>query len=139
MSPAGNQMPEPQGQRPPAILLVEDDVLLRLSVCDHLRDAGFTVHEAASGDEAKAVLGAGVEVDLVFSDVQMPGETDGVALAAWTRSNFPNILIVLTSGAAVGLEQSASGKTEGVVPKPYDHEALIGRLQALLAARAQPA
>lgn len=139
MSPAGNQMPEPHGQRPPAILLVEDDVLLRLSVCDHLRDAGFTVHEAASGDEAKAVLSAGVEIDLVFSDVQMPGVTDGVALAAWTRANFPTILIVLTSGAAIGLEQAASGKAEGVVSKPYDHEALIGRFQALLAARAQPA
>jgi CheY-like chemotaxis protein len=138
MSPAGNQMPEPQSQRPPTILLVEDDVLLRLSVCDHLREAGFTVHEAASGDEAKAILNAGVVIDLVFSDVQMPGQTDGVALAAWTRSNFPDVLIALTSGAPAGLEQAARGKTEAIIPKPYDHDALVGRFQALLAARPAP-
>jgi CheY-like chemotaxis protein len=131
-------MPEPQGQRPPAILLVEDDVLLRLSVCDHLRDAGFTVHEAASGDEAKAVLSAGVDVDLVFSDVQMPGETDGVALAAWTRVHFPSVPIVLTSGAPAGLEQAAGGNAEGVIAKPYDHDVLIARFQALLATRRRP-
>lgn len=136
MSPAGNEMPEPQGQRPPAILLVEDDVLLRLSVSDHLRDAGFTVHEAASGDEAKSVLSAGIDVDLIFSDVNMPGDTDGVALADWARTNFPELVIVLTSGAPAGLEQAMGGKAEAVVPKPYDHDAIVARFQALLAARA---
>ena len=56
MSPAGNQMPEPEGERQPAILVVEDDVLLRLATADHFRDSGFHVVEAASGDEARAVL-----------------------------------------------------------------------------------
>lgn len=139
MSPAGSQMPEPEGAQQPAILVVEDDVLLRLATADHFRDGGFHVVEAASGDEARAVLEAGVHVDLIFSDVNMPGELDGVALAQWSANNHPDVLVVLTSGVQHALDtaQAACPRVKAFVLKPYDIDAVVKRLSALVAARAK--
>lgn len=69
----------------PTVLVVEDDVLIRLSVADALRSAGLDVIEAATGDEALTVLASSATVDLVFTDIQMPGSTDGLELAQIAR------------------------------------------------------
>src|SRR3546814_931318 len=87
--------PEPENA---TVLVVEDEVLIRLMVSDELRDAGFRVVEAANADDAMAYLQAGEPADLVFSDVRMPGSMDGIALAEKLRSDFPHVRIVLTSG-----------------------------------------
>jgi CheY-like chemotaxis protein len=119
---------------PHTILVVEDEVLIRLSLSDYLRECGFTVLEAASGDEAIEVLrGRGDDVDLVFSDVQMPGETDGFTLARWVRSNHPEIPVILTSGVAHAVEKAADLCLEGpIVKKPYDHAALLSQILRLV-------
>jgi CheY-like chemotaxis protein len=78
-------------------LVVEDEVLIRLHVAEELRDAGYTVIEAASGDEAIAVLSSVDDIGLVLTDIRMPGDVDGLALATWTRGKFPSIKIVLIS------------------------------------------
>lgn len=139
MSPAGNQMPEPEGERQSAILVVEDDVLLRLATADHFRDSGFHVVEAASGDEARAVLEAGVPVDLIFSDINMPGDLDGSGLARWAANNHSDVLVVLASGVQQALDaaQAAAPRVKAFVLKPYDIDAVIGQLAALVAARAK--
>jgi DNA-binding NtrC family response regulator len=139
MSPAGNQMPEPEGEKPPAILIVEDDVLLRFSTADQLREAGLHVVEAANGDEAKAVLEAGVGVDLIFSDINFEGEVDGVGLAQWSANHYPDVPVVLTSGMqhALNTAQAACPFVKGFVLKPYDFAALLKRFTALLALRAK--
>jgi CheY-like chemotaxis protein len=64
------------------ILVVEDEVLIRLPLAEYLRDCGYSVFEASNVAEAKAVLDADTPVDLVFSDVNMPGNENGFALAA---------------------------------------------------------
>lgn len=112
------------GGRTPIILVVEDDALLRLAVADFLRDAGYSVIEARSAAEAMSSFEQSNEVDLVFSDVQMPGDADGLDLARWLGAHHPNVPVLLTSGIYLSAE-------EGVIPKPYDLadvEALIGRL-----------
>src|SRR5690349_22079991 len=86
MSPAGNQMPDTEGAPVPTVLVVEDDVLLRLATADHLRDAGLSVAEAATGEEAQAVLDA-VAIDLVFTDINMGDGIDGIALARWVSEH----------------------------------------------------
>jgi DNA-binding NtrC family response regulator len=132
-------MLEPEGDRQPTILVVDDDVLLRLGATDHLRDHGFVAVEAASGDEAKAVLEAGVSVDLIFSDINMPGDTDGVALAQWAAANLPDVPVVLTSGvqSALTAAQAACPQAKEFLIKPYDYDVLVQRLRTLTALRAK--
>src|SRR5262249_60223603 len=67
------------------ILFVEDEVLIRMAVADYLRDCGYRVIEAGNADEAIKVLCSNESVDVVCSDVQMPGSMDGFGLAQWIR------------------------------------------------------
>ncbi|MEG3178638.1 response regulator [Sphingomonas sp. RB3P16] len=84
--------------RPAILLVVEDEMFIRMLVADVLRDAGYEVIEAINGDEALDILRAGVLVDLVLSDVRMPGSTDGLALLAFVRQNLVELPVILTSG-----------------------------------------
>jgi CheY-like chemotaxis protein len=126
--PAGPQ------ERAYALLIVDDDALIRLTLSDHLQDQGFKVLEASTGDEALGVIAApGFAVDLVFTDVMMPGVTDGFALAKWLRENHPEIPVIVTSGDAekIGLAGEL-GEDVQFVPKPYDLDALTAQLRHTL-------
>ena len=102
-------------RRPANILVVEDELLIRLDIARELAGAGYKVIEAANAAEAIAVLESGHAVDLVFSDIQMPGPVDGIGLLEIVRQRFPSIPVVLTSGGA------QVDQIEGVIflPKPY--------------------
>jgi CheY-like chemotaxis protein len=80
------------------VLLVEDEEIIRLLLAEELRSHGLEVIQAASADEAWDVLESGTEVDLVFSDVAMPGSMSGMELLRRVRGAFPHIKRVLTSG-----------------------------------------
>lgn len=84
--------------RIPAVLVVEDEPLVRLLVSELLLDEGFRVIEAANAAEALAVLRADVPVDVLFADVDMPPGIDGYALAHEVRAGWPLIEILMTSG-----------------------------------------
>ncbi len=73
----------------PTVLLVEDEVLIRLMVAEELRSQGLQVLEASNADEALAILESSLPVDLLFTDVRMPGRMDGVALAKLAQARFP--------------------------------------------------
>lgn len=119
--------------RPSTVLVVEDEILIRLTVADYLRECGMHVLEAANADEAMRVLEADVNVDVVFSDVQMPGGMDGFALARWIREHHPQIRVLLTSGLARTHAVARDLCEESpFVPKPYDHGQLLERLRELL-------
>ena len=79
-------MPQEQSSAAPVVLVVENDVLLRLVTASNLRDAGFEVIEAVNAAEALRIL-ARVPVDVLFSDIDMPGNMDGLALAQWVRQS----------------------------------------------------
>ncbi len=81
------------------VLVVEDDPVLRMDAAAMLEDSGLDVVQLETGDSALAyVLEQSESVGAVFSDVQMPGDTDGLDLASYIASNWPAITIVLTSG-----------------------------------------
>lgn len=82
----------------PGILLVEDEPLIRMALAEDLREAGCTVIEAAHADEAWAILTAGAPVDVIYSDIDMPGSMDGLELARRVGVLWPQIPVVLTSG-----------------------------------------
>ncbi|MBS0638228.1 MAG: response regulator [Proteobacteria bacterium] len=115
---------------PPVILLVEDEELVRLSAAEYLRFSDFHVLEAANADEALAILTSNTHVDLVFSDVRMPGRLDGFDLAQWLMTHRPALPVLLTSGYA-GLMRDAN-RSLPVLPKPYSLETLLGRINELL-------
>lgn len=82
----------------PIVLVVEDDNLLRMDTADMFTDAGFTVIEAWSGSMAVRLLEQQPAIALVFSDVQMPGPIDGIALARMLAQRWPATVIMLCSG-----------------------------------------
>jgi CheY-like chemotaxis protein len=97
------------------VLVVDDDVLIRALIAGLLRGAGLSVIEAGNADEAWCYLRAGAPVDLVFSDVEMPGSMHGVELARRIRAYAPTVGVILTSGSKGG--RLAQGFT--FLPKPY--------------------
>lgn len=118
---------------PRTILVVDDEVLIRLEISDYLRDCGFRVIEAAQADEAVAVLSASEPIDLVFTDIHMPGSMDGFGLARWIRDNRPDVKVLLTSGLARTTELASDLCGLGPVePKPMSRDALLRRIRRLL-------
>lgn len=122
----GHSEPEPSDQR--VVLVVEDEILIRMALAEALRERGYTVVEAASGDEALALLASGVPCQLVVSDVRMPGQTDGLALLRQVKGDRPDLPVVLVSGHLSGTEAKEAA---GFLPKPYATDevlALVARL-----------
>jgi len=134
MNAARNSVGEPVPAPPPTILVVEDDVLVRNLAAAYLRESGFEVIEATSADEAIRVLQAEVRVDIVFSDIQMPGSMDGVGLAHWVRRERPWLKVILTSGAARTAKEAGDLCEHGpILAKPYDNAELERHIRSLLA------
>jgi two-component system, response regulator PdtaR len=111
------------------VLVVEDDVLIRLMIADQLRERGFAVVEASNADEAITLLQSQVPVNLVLTDVRMPGSMDGIALAKLVRETRPELKLVITSGNSTGDTSAA----DAFFRKPYDLDRLIDRIEELLA------
>ncbi len=111
------------------VLLVEDEVLVRMMIAEELREAGFTVIETASPNQALDVLTHAFDVNLMLSDIQMPGNMDGLTLARLVRAAYPAIKIALTSGRRATGEAT---EYDAFFPKPCDPSAMIGRIKALL-------
>lgn len=123
---------------PAIVLVVEDEVLMRHAISEYLRDCGYKVIEAASADEAMLVLTKSqLEVDVLFSDIELPGAMDGFALAQWTRANRPGMEVILTGSVPRAVDSAADLCEEGPVPKPYQSQVVHDRIRRLLAARSR--
>jgi DNA-binding NtrC family response regulator len=117
-------------------LIVEDEVLIRLDVADYLRECGYRVIEAGNASEAMAVHQSGRCIDLVFSDVQLPGSTDGFALSHWVKTHQPEVKVILTSGVARSAQVAGELCEDGPLEKKaYDPQRLLERIRASLARR----
>lgn len=137
-------MPEPRTAPPPAapptVLVVEDEVLVRLAVADYLRECGWHVIEASSGVEARQILqSVDVTIDVVFSGIQMPGDLDGFGLAKWVHANCPGIRVLLTSGrpSAVAIKagdlcEDAPAQQPFILRKPYHHHEVVRRIESMI-------
>jgi len=101
------------------LLIAEDDIFVRAMIAEFLRDVGYDVVEAENADEAVAVLESGMEIDLLFSDVKMPGSMNGCDLARQVREKWPDTRVILTSGYSSALIDAERATDDPVVPKPY--------------------
>jgi CheY-like chemotaxis protein len=91
-------MAQTKPHRLPAILVVEDEVLVRLDLVDTMQDAGFPTFEAGGADEAIRLMEKHPEIEVLFTDIDMPGTMDGLKLSHYVRDRWPPVRIVITSG-----------------------------------------
>jgi DNA-binding NtrC family response regulator len=116
------------------ILVVDDEPMIRLALADHLEGKGFEVHQAVHADEAITILCAvDCTIDLVFSDVRMPGTMDGLGLSKWIFQNRPHIPVILASGdmgKAVALEDLCGAHA---ITKPFDYDVVTEKIVGTLA------
>jgi len=112
------------------VLVVDDDPILRFTLALEVSQAGFRVREAANTDEAETVLNAGVPVDVVITDIQMPGPRDGLALARTVRAFRPLTKVIVTSGILP--RGGVAGVADAYFGKPYDTARLIQSIRFLL-------
>ena len=116
----------------PVVLVVEDEVLVRMGIADHLGEHGFTVLEAADADEARDILDGNRDIGAVFTDIDMPGSMDGLKLAAIVRDRWPPVRILVTSGHRQ-VEASDLPRDAQFFPKPYNPDKLAAALRDLTA------
>jgi two-component system, response regulator PdtaR len=114
----------------PVILIVEDEFLLRMDSAEVIENAGFEVIQAASADEAIAIVKARPNIHVVFTDIQMPGSMDGLKLARFIRNRWPPIKIVATSGR-VAVDDGDLPDGGVFLPKPYRSAQVLATLRAL--------
>jgi len=113
-----------------SILVVEDEVVLRMDLADHLRTSGFVVLEALNGDHALTVLKTEENVRLVITDMRMPGQVDGGTLLTWLRQEKPHIKVIVVSGnlAVDALPANADARFS----KPLNMEMLLRHARNLI-------
>lgn len=116
--------------QPATILVVEDDPILRFTLSMELRQDGFQVREARNTDEAETVLETGATVNLMVTDIEMPGERDGIALAKSVRAFHPSIRVIVASGTVP--DSSIVNVADAFFGKPYDIDRLVQRIRTLL-------
>jgi PAS domain S-box-containing protein len=121
------------------VLVVEDNHDVRELTVKRLKRLGYDVVECTTGAEAQSALQAGLKVDIVFSDIMMPGGTTGIDLGLWVEQHLPGIPVVLTTGFA---EETARGipgaqKNWRILRKPYTQQHLAATISSVLANRAQ--
>jgi YesN/AraC family two-component response regulator len=98
------------------ILLVEDELLLRHELAQHLRLAGYEVVEARNGEEASVLVRTGTTAAVLITDIRMPGSVDGLLLAGYVRRQTPHTKIIIMSGDLPASEMLGHGCLPSVTP-----------------------
>jgi CheY-like chemotaxis protein len=117
---------------PATILVVENEALVRLELADRLASSGLTVLVASNADEAIVLLDAHPEIEVLFTDVRMPGSMDGVRLARHVRDRWPPVKIIVASGM-MGAELRDLPPGSLFLSKPYAPEALAAAMANVMA------
>jgi CheY-like chemotaxis protein len=122
---------------PETVMVVDAEVLERMTISAYLRDCGYRVVEAAGADEALAVLGqADLPLAAVLAHVVLPGPMDGFGLARWIREHHQGVQVLLAGTPVRAAEQAADLCAEGPdLARPYEPQAVVDRIRRLLAAR----
>jgi DNA-binding NtrC family response regulator len=131
MTPSDAPRDSPQSAAAPTVLVVDDDVIVRVAICENLRDAGFQVLEAASAHDAVGVMLADMPIHALVTDLRMPGAMDGFGLGLAARSASPDLKILVMSSF---LPESTGARLSpfAFIEKPFRPQVLIDRLREML-------
>lgn len=116
----------------PVVLIVEDSAIIRIGAVELVLAAGYEALEAGDADEAIRILEMRNDIDLVFTDVQMPGTMDGIKLSHYIRDRWPPVKLIIASGAAI-LEESMLPSGSRFFSKPSDDRTITEAMARLLA------
>jgi two-component sensor histidine kinase len=116
---------------PRSILVVEDEMMLRMRAVDIVEDAGFTAVEAVNADDALGILESRADIELLFTDIQMPGSMDGLRLAYAVHERWPLIKIILVSGQ-LKLTDNDKPVDSRFFGKPLDVKLMITEMQDMM-------
>ena len=113
-----------------AVLVVEDEALVRMDIVGYLEDEGFVVYEAGNADQAIDQLNQHSDIRILFTDIDMPGSMDGLKLSAVVRERWPPVRIVVTSGHRI---VDVTDLPDGGVfhSKPYQRAAIVQSFRQL--------
>lgn len=124
------QVPSESGEDPEhTIMIVEDELLLRLDLANQLHSAGFEIIEVQSGDEAVKILATNIDVDLILTDIRMPGQVDGLGLVSFVKRQERRIKVILLSAY---VEADSDSPADASFAKPVRIEALLAKVRQLL-------
>jgi CheY-like chemotaxis protein len=124
-------MPLDHMRLPAVVLVVEDEMLLRMRAVDMVEDAGYVPVEAVDADEALAILQSRSDIALLFTDIQMPGSMTGLQLALAVHESWPRIKIILASGQ-LKLSKSEIPENSRFFGKPLDSGEMIAEIREML-------
>jgi CheY-like chemotaxis protein len=124
-------MSSSETRRPCAVLVVEDEAILRLHAVDIVEESGFVAIEAKDADEAIAILESRSDITLLFTDIHMPGSMDGLKLAHAVRNRWPPIKIIVVSGE-FQIDESELPTNSRFFGKPFQVEKMIGELRSMV-------
>ena len=116
---------------PAVVLVVEDEMLLRMRAVDMVEDAGYTSVEAVDADAAFAILESRSDIALLFTDIQMPGSMDGLKLAHAVHERWPPIKIILVSGQ-LKLSNREIPPDSRFFGKPLQAKEMIAEIQDMI-------
>jgi CheY-like chemotaxis protein len=119
-----------RSRSPAIILVVEDEMMIRMSTVDMVEDAGYTPVEAVDADRAVAILESRSDISLMVTDIQMPGSMDGLALARAVHNRWPSIKIIIVSGQ---LKQPIDLPNESrFLGKPLEARDMISQMRNMI-------
>jgi CheY-like chemotaxis protein len=116
---------------PAVVLVVEDEMLLRMRAVDMVEDAGYIPVEAADADQAVAILESRSDIALMFTDIQMPGSMDGLGLAHSVHERWPPIKIIMVSGQ-LKLANTDIPTDSRFFEKPFEAGEMIAEMQSMI-------
>ena len=116
---------------PAVVLVVEDEMLLRMCAVDMVEDAGYIPVEAADADQAVAILESRSDIALMFTDIQMPGSMDGLGLAHSVHERWPPIKIITVSGK-LKLANTDIPTDSRFFEKPFEAGEMIAEMQSMI-------
>jgi DNA-binding NtrC family response regulator len=121
-------------ERARRVLVVEDEALICVETADTFEHQGFEAHIALNGEDALRRLRGGLAVDILFTDINLGGAVDGIALARLARELMPDLVVVYTSGTVQSIAQAVTGSR--FAPKPYSPDRIGRMLRAMCAENA---
>jgi CheY-like chemotaxis protein len=119
------------------VLLVEDEALIAEIIGEALTDAGHHVHSVANAEDALAHLSGGARVDVLFTDINLPGEMDGAALAECARKTDPTLAVIFASGRWALLEELRGRPNAAILQKPYSPARACEAVESLASTRCE--
>jgi DNA-binding NtrC family response regulator len=115
------------------VLIVDDEPAIRAVLGEYLAECGFDILSAGNAAEAIGLINRGIAMDLVFSDVRMPGELDGYGLARWIMENRPDLPVILATGDLGKANAAAQICTIECLAKPFDFDVAARTIRQTIA------